>query len=71
VAIAHTGDPVGESAVIGQEFKQGVVAGEDVVVVMKHTEPYQGQDAAVVVTCMTPEELSHNGNNIGRAHGDS
>lgn len=70
VAIAHRGTPVGQSAVVGQRFRQGRVGPHDVVVVVKATEPVNGEEAAVVVTCMSPEEMQHNGNNLARNHDD-
>lgn len=70
LAIGYRGDPTGDSYVLGFTFKKGVYRGHEVVVVLKDIESNDGVPQRLIVTCMTPEELSHNGNNRERSHGD-
>lgn len=70
LAIGYRGEPIGDSFVLGHIFKHGVYRGKDVVVVLKDIESNDGVPQRLIVTCMTPEELAHNGNNRGRSHDD-
>lgn len=62
-AIAHRGEPVGDSCVQNCEYRLGHVGPDVVIVVLKKTDVLNGVQRAVVVTCLTEEELKHSGAN--------